>query len=69
VIETAHRFGGDEHRFRVSGGGGSVGGPSSLYEQVEAYSVFPNDGVRIEPRFIRRVTQGDGCRWMSRRRR
>ncbi|MGA7156415.1 MAG: PBP1A family penicillin-binding protein [Acidobacteriaceae bacterium] len=32
----------------------------SLYEQVGAYSVFPNDGIRIAPHFIRRVMQADG---------
>jgi penicillin-binding protein 1A len=32
----------------------------TLYEQTSAYSVFPNDGVRIEPRFIRKVTDYDG---------
>ena len=25
-----------------------------------AYSVFPNDGIRIEPHYIRKVTQADG---------
>jgi len=32
----------------------------SLIEQVSAFSVFPNDGIRIEPHFIRRVTTYDG---------
>jgi penicillin-binding protein 1A len=32
----------------------------TLVEQVGAYSVFPNDGIRIEPHYIRRVTQADG---------
>jgi penicillin-binding protein 1A len=32
----------------------------SLYEQVQSYSVFPNDGIRIEPHYIRKVTQADG---------
>jgi len=32
----------------------------TLYEQVGAYSVFPNDGIRIEPHYIRKVTQADG---------
>jgi penicillin-binding protein 1A len=32
----------------------------SLYDQVGAYSVFPNDGIRIEPHYIRKVTQADG---------
>ena len=31
-----------------------------MYEQVGAYSVFPNDGIRIEPHYIRKVTQADG---------
>ena len=32
----------------------------TLYEQTAAYSVFPNDGVRIEPRYIRKVTDYEG---------
>jgi len=32
----------------------------TLAEQVGAYSVFPNDGIRIEPHYIRQVTQADG---------
>ena len=32
----------------------------TLAEQVGAYSVFPNDGIRIEPHYIRKVTQTDG---------
>ncbi len=32
----------------------------SLAEQVAAYSVFPNDGMRVSPRLIRRVTDSDG---------
>ena len=32
----------------------------TLAEQVGAYSVFPNDGIRIEPHYIRKVTQADG---------
>ncbi len=32
----------------------------SLYEQVAAYSSFPNDGIRLTPYFIRRVTNADG---------
>jgi penicillin-binding protein 1A len=32
----------------------------TLYEQTSAFSVFPNDGVRIEPRFVRRVTDYEG---------
>jgi penicillin-binding protein 1A len=32
----------------------------SLFEQTSAYSVFPNDGVRITPRYITRVTDYEG---------
>jgi len=32
----------------------------TLYEQVAAYSTFPNDGVRVTPRFIRKVVDYDG---------
>ena len=32
----------------------------TLLEMTSAYSVFPNDGVRIMPRFIRRVTDYSG---------
>ena len=32
----------------------------SLIEQTSAYSVFPNDGVRITPRYITRVTDYEG---------
>ena len=32
----------------------------TLIEQTSAYSVFPNDGVRIAPRFITRVTDYEG---------
>ncbi len=32
----------------------------TLEEQVASYSVFPNDGIRIAPHLIRRVTQADG---------
>lgn len=32
----------------------------SLLEQTSAFSVFPNDGIRIAPHLIRRVTNYDG---------
>jgi penicillin-binding protein 1A len=32
----------------------------SLIEQTSAYSVFPNDGVRVTPRFLTRVTDYEG---------
>ena len=59
VIETAHRFGVTENipaYLPVAIGSAEV----TLFEQVAAYSVFPNDGIRIEPHYIRRVTSADG---------
>jgi penicillin-binding protein 1A len=32
----------------------------TLYEQTAAYSTFPNDGVRVAPRYIRKVMDYDG---------
>ncbi len=32
----------------------------TLYEQVGSYSVFPNDGIRLAPHYIRKVTTTDG---------
>ena len=32
----------------------------TLYEQTAAYSTFPNDGVRVTPRYIRKVTDYNG---------
>lgn len=32
----------------------------TLLEQTSAFTVFPNDGIRIQPYFIRRVTTYDG---------
>ena len=32
----------------------------TLEQQVGAYSVFPNDGLRVPPRLVRRVTTADG---------
>ena len=37
---------------------GAVG--ITLAEQVSAYSVFPNDGLRVVPRLIRRITDAEG---------
>jgi penicillin-binding protein 1A len=33
---------------------------ATLQEQVAAYSSFPNDGVRVGPHLIRKVTNADG---------
>ena len=59
VIETAHRFGITSNIpafLPVAIGSADI----TLAEQVGAYTVFPNDGLRIEPHYIRKVTQADG---------
>ena len=59
VIEVARRFGitSDMPPFLpVAIGAADI----TLAEQVGAYSVFPNDGIRIAPHYIRKVTQTDG---------
>jgi penicillin-binding protein 1A len=59
VIDVAHRFGLSENMpayLPIALGAADV----TLTEQVSAYSSFPNDGVRISPRYIRRVTDADG---------
>ena len=59
VIAMAHRFGVTSNIpafLPIAIGAADL----SLYEQVQSYSVFPNDGIRIEPHHIRKVTQADG---------
>ncbi len=59
VIETAHRFGIVSNIpafLPVAIGSADI----TLAEQVGAYSVFPNDGILIEPHTIRKVVQADG---------
>ncbi|HXE08576.1 MAG TPA: PBP1A family penicillin-binding protein [Acidobacteriaceae bacterium] len=59
VIEVAHRFGVTSNIpafLPIAIGAADI----SLYEQVQSFSVFPNDGIRIQPHYIRRVTQADG---------
>ncbi len=59
VIELAHRFGVTSNIpafLPIAIGAADI----TLAEQVSSYSVFPNDGIRIEPHYIRRVTQADG---------
>jgi penicillin-binding protein 1A len=59
VIETTHRFGVTSNipaYLPVAIGSADI----TLTEQVGAYSVFPNDGIFIEPHTIRKVTQADG---------
>jgi penicillin-binding protein 1A len=59
VIATAHRFGITTNipaYLPVALGSAEV----TLEQQVDAYSVFPNDGIRIAPRLVKRVVSADG---------
>ncbi len=59
VIETAHRFGITSNIpvfLPVAIGSAGI----TLAEQVGAYSVFPDDGILIEPHYIRKVSQANG---------
>jgi penicillin-binding protein 1A len=59
VIDMAHRFGVTSNIpvfLPIAIGAADI----TLYEQVGSYSVFPNDGIRIEPHYIRTVKRADG---------
>lgn len=59
VIDMAHRFGVTSDippYLPIALGAAGV----TLQEQVTSYSVFPNDGIRVKPRLIRKVTNADG---------
>ncbi|HWY58452.1 MAG TPA: PBP1A family penicillin-binding protein [Terriglobales bacterium] len=59
VIDYAHRFGITSNipaYLPVALGAAEV----TLYEQTSAFSVFPNDGVRILPRYITKVEDYEG---------
>ncbi len=59
VIDLAHRFGVTTTipaYLPVALGAVEI----SLDEQVASYSVFPNDGIRVTPRLIRKVSNADG---------
>jgi len=59
VIDTARKFGITSPMppyLPVALGSAEV----TLFEQVAAYSTFPNDGVRVSPRYIRKVVDYDG---------
>ena len=59
VIATAHRFGVTTNippYLPVALGSAEV----TLEQQVDAYSVFPNDGIRVAPRLVKRVVSADG---------
>ncbi len=60
VADVAHRFGITSNVplfLPVALGAVEV----TLKEQVAGYSVFPNDGLRITPRFVRKVTDANGA--------
>ena len=59
VIDVAHRFGVTSSipaYLPVALGAVEI----TLEEQVASYSVFPNDGLRVKPRLIRKVSNADG---------
>jgi penicillin-binding protein 1A len=59
VIEYAHRFGVTSTipaYLPVALGSAEI----TLIEQTSAFSVFPNDGVRLAPRYIKKVTDYEG---------
>jgi penicillin-binding protein 1A len=59
VIDVAHRFGVTSNipaYLPVALGAVEI----TLEEQVASYSVFPNDGIRVKPRLIRKVSNADG---------
>ncbi|UWZ86168.1 penicillin-binding protein 1A [Occallatibacter riparius] len=59
VIDMAHRFGVTSNipaYLPVALGAAEI----TLEEQVASYSVFPNDGIRVQPRLIRKVSNADG---------
>jgi len=59
VIDYAHRFGITSNipaYLPVALGAAEV----TLFEQTSAFSVFPNDGVRVTPRYITKVTDYEG---------
>ena len=59
VIELTHRFGVTSNLpayLPTAIGSAEI----TLEEQVASYSVFPNDGLRVKPRMIRKVENSDG---------
>jgi penicillin-binding protein 1A len=59
VIDVAHRFGVTTNipaYLPVALGAVEI----SLEEQVASYAVFPNDGLRVKPRLIKKVSNADG---------
>jgi penicillin-binding protein 1A len=66
VIDTVHRFGVTSDipaYLPVALGAAEI----TLQQQVDSYSVFPNDGIRVTPRLIHKVSNSDGITlWQDR---
>jgi penicillin-binding protein 1A len=66
VIDLAHRFGVTSDippYLPIALGAASI----TLDQQMDSYSVFPNDGIRVTPRLIRKVENYDGITlWQDR---
>ncbi len=66
VIDVAHRFGVTSDippYLPIALGAASI----TLDEQMDSYSVFPNDGIRVTPRLVRKVENYDGITlWQDR---
>jgi penicillin-binding protein 1A len=59
VIDMTHRFGVTSNipaYLPIAIGAVEI----TLQEQVASYSVFPNDGIRVAPRLVRKVSNADG---------
>ena len=59
VIDLAHRFGVTTNipaYLPIALGAVEI----TLEEQVASYSVFPDDGIRVSPRLVRKVSNADG---------
>jgi penicillin-binding protein 1A len=59
VIDVAHRFGVTTNipaYLPIALGAVDI----TLEEQVASYAVFPNDGLRVKPRLIKKVSNADG---------
>jgi penicillin-binding protein 1A len=59
VIDMAHRFGVTTNipaYLPIALGAVEI----TLEEQVASYAVFPNDGLRVKPRLVRKVSDADG---------
>jgi penicillin-binding protein 1A len=59
VIDTVHRFGVTSNIpafLPVALGAAEI----TLEQQVASYAVFPNDGIRVTPRLLRKVENADG---------